>query len=214
MIRRAVCVGLLIWLAIPVGAQSNSGKNQPVPAPSGAAGKSDPSVPPNPVADGGAPIDPKTYVVGAEDVLTLKIWREPDFTGLYTVRPDGKITLPLVGDLQASGLTPERLAAQIKQALAEYINSPDVTVSLAQVNSKKYYVTGEINRPGQYPLIVATHVFDALNNAGGFRDFANKKDIVIIRGDQRLKFNYNDVVKGKKLEQNILLESGDTILVK
>jgi polysaccharide export outer membrane protein len=144
----------------------------------------------------------------------IKVWRENDFTGPQGVRPDGKITIPLIGDLQAAGLTPERLAAQLTQSLSQYINKPDITVTIAQVNSKKYTITGEVNHPGVFPLVVATKVFDALGSAGGFRDFANKKDIVIIRGDKRLKFNWNDVVKGKKLEQNILLENGDTILVK
>jgi len=141
------------------------------------------------------------------------VWREADFSGLYPVRPDGKITLPLVGDVQASGLTPERLGDQLKQALANYINSPDVSVSLQTVNSKKFFITGEVNRPGEYILAVPTKVFDALSNAGGFRDFANKKKIIIIRGADRLKFNYQDMIKGKGLEQNIFLENGDTIVV-
>jgi polysaccharide export outer membrane protein len=162
----------------------------------------------------GLPIDPKSYVIGPEDVIYIKVWRENDFTGPQGVRPDGKITIPLIGDLQAAGLTPERLAAQLTQALSQYINKPEITVTIAQVNSKKFTITGEVNRPGVYPLVVATKIFDALGSAGGFRDFANKKDIVIIRGDKRLKFNWNEVVKGKKLEQNILLENGDTILVK
>jgi len=175
-----------------------------------------PKAMPNGTADvtTGAPVDPKSYVIGSEDILYIRVWREPDFTGPVGVRPDGKITLPLIGDLQASGLTPERLGDQIKQALSDLINKPDVTVMVSQVNSKKYTVAGGVNRPGTYPMVVATTVFDALNTAGGFRDFANKKDILIIRGTKRLKFNYNEFVKGKKPEQNISLENGDTILVK
>jgi polysaccharide export outer membrane protein len=161
-----------------------------------------------------APIDPRTYVIGAEDILMIVVWRERDFTGQVAVRPDGKVTMPLLGDLQAEGLTPERLAAQLREALSEYINRPEVTVSVYQVNSKKYYISGEVNRPGQFPLVVPVKVFDALANAGGFREFANKKDIVIVRGTQRLKFNWEDYLKGKKLEQNIFLENGDTIIVK
>jgi len=158
-------------------------------------------------------VDPKSYVIGAQDILNVKVWREQDFTGAYTVRPDGKITIPLVGDVQASGLTPERLGDQLKQALSNYINAPDVSVSLQTVNSKKFFITGEVNRPGEYSLATPTKVFDALSNAGGFRDFANKKKIVIIRGGERIKFNYQDILKGKSLEQNILLENGDTIVV-
>lgn len=161
----------------------------------------------------GAAVDPKTYVIGAQDVLMIKVWREQDFTGPYTVRPDGKISMPLVGDVQASGLTPERLGEQLKQALSNFINSPDVTVSLQTVGSKKFYITGEVNRAGEYTLATPTKVFDALSNAGGFRDFANKKKIIIIRGTERIKFNYQDILKGKNLEQNIFLENGDTIVV-
>jgi polysaccharide biosynthesis/export protein len=161
----------------------------------------------------GVAVDPKSYVIGAQDILMIKVWREPDFTGPYTVRPDGKISMPLVGDVQASGLTPERLGEQLKQALSNFINSPDVTVSLQNVGSKKFYITGEVNRAGEYTLATPTKVFDALSNAGGFRDFANKKKIIIIRGTERIKFNYQDILKGKSLEQNIFLENGDTIVV-
>jgi polysaccharide export outer membrane protein len=163
--------------------------------------------------DNNAAVDPKTYVIGAQDILMIKVWREQDFTGPYTVRPDGKITIPLVGDVQASGLTPERLGEQLKQALSDYINSPDVSVSLQAVNSKKFFITGEVLRAGEYPLAIPTKVFDALSNAGGFRDFANKKKIIIIRGAERIKFNYQDILKGKNLEQNIFLENGDTVVV-
>jgi polysaccharide biosynthesis/export protein len=165
-------------------------------------------------SDGAAvAVDPKAYVIGAQDILNIKVWREADFTGSYTVRPDGKISMPLVGDVQASGLTPERLGEQLKQALSNYINSPDVSVSLQNVGSKKFYITGEVNRAGEYTLATPTKVFDALSNAGGFRDFANKKKIIIIRGTERLRFNYLDILRGKNLEQNILLENGDTVVV-
>lgn len=160
------------------------------------------------------PIDPKTYVIGPEDLLYIKVWRENDFTGMAGVRPDGKITMALIGDVQAAGLTPERLAAQLKQALSDLIKNPEVTVTVSQVNSKRFTIQGGVNRPGVFPLVVPTKVFDALGLAGGFKDFANKKDIIIIRGEKRIKFNWNDVVKGKKLEQNIFLENGDIILVK
>lgn len=168
----------------------------------------------NSTIDGvGAAVDPRTYVIGAEDVLAIKVWREPDFSSNYSVRPDGKITIPLVGDLQAAGLTPQRLSDQLEQALSEYINKPDVTVTIQQVNSKKFFLTGEIYRPGEYPLVTPTRIFDALSNAGGFRDFANKKKIILIRGNERYRFNYQDVLKGRNLGQNIFLENGDTVVV-
>lgn len=160
----------------------------------------------------GAPVDPKTYVIGPEDILYISVFHETELSRPVAVRPDGKITMPLIGDLQAAGLTPERFSAQLKQALSTFINNPDVTVSLGQVNSKRYTIAGEVLRPGPFPLVVATKVFDALSIAG-FKDFANPKKVIIIRGDKRIKFNYKDVLHGKHLETNIFLEPGDTIIV-
>jgi len=215
LVRNAVSLTLTLlgglsvtWLVASPALAQNQGSNPPAAS----SGRSDPSTAPA-KPESTAAVDPKTYVIGAQDILSIKVWREADFTGLYPVRPDGKITIPLVGDVKASGLTPERLGDQLKQALANYINSPDVSVSLQTVNSKKFFITGEVNRPGEYILAVPTKVFDALSNAGGFRDFANKKKIIIIRGADRLKFNYQDMIKGKGLEQNIFLENGDTIVV-
>ena len=162
----------------------------------------------------GLAVDTKSYIIGAEDILLISVWREDSLSHQYGVRPDGKITVPLIKDIQAAGLTPERLGEQLTQALSEYFNKPEITVSVVQINSKKFYISGEVNRPGQFPLVTPVKVFDALNAAGGFRDFANKKAIVIIRGNQRLKFNYEEVLKGKKLEQNIPVENDDTIVVK
>jgi polysaccharide biosynthesis/export protein len=162
----------------------------------------------------GAPtLDTKTYIIGAEDVLYIKVWNEPQLTSAYTVRPDGRISMPLIGEVQAATLTPVALGAAITKSLSEFINHPDVSVSIQQVNSKKYFIMGEVQRTGSFPLVVPTTVMEALVNAGGFKDFAKKKDIVIIRGSQRFKFNYNDVYKGKKREQDIQLEAGDQIIV-
>ena len=165
-----------------------------------------------PDAATGAMVDPRTYVIGPEDVLYISVFHEPDESGAVGVRPDGKVTRPLIGDMQAAGLTPERFAAQLKQALSTFLHNPDVTVTVAQVNSKRYTVAGEVMRPGPYPLVLPTKIFDALSGVG-FRDFANTKKIVIIRGDKRIKFNYKDVLHGKHLDTNILLEPGDTVYV-
>jgi polysaccharide export outer membrane protein len=159
------------------------------------------------VADGG------TYEIGPEDLLLIRVWREPELSGQFPVRPDGFISLPLVNEVQASGLTPEQLAATIAKGLDRYMTQPEVSVAVLQVNSKKYFIIGEIQKPGAYPLTVPTTVLEALVNAGGFRDFANPKKIVVMRGNERFKFNYKEVIAGKKLEQNILLESGDQIIV-
>jgi polysaccharide export outer membrane protein len=208
VVRNVVSVVLSLLCGLLVSSPA-AAQNQAPPASRGDAAstapiKSDASV---------TAVDPKTYVIGAQDILMIKVWRETDFTGTYTVRPDGKISMPLVGDVQAGGLTPERLGEQLKQALSNFINSPDVTVSLQAVGSKKFYITGEVSRPGEYTLATPTKVFDALSNAGGFRDFANKKKIIILRGAERIKFNYQDILKGKNLDQNILLENGDTVVV-
>jgi polysaccharide biosynthesis/export protein len=212
----AVLAFSLVLLAVnsgPLAWSQNVRKADPPPTPEK---NESPKVPSQLAADStGLPIDPKTYVIGAEDILNITVWKEPELSRPKGVRPDGKITLPIIGDIQAAGLTPERLAAQLKQALSQGINNPDVTVEVIQVNSKRYTVTGGVNRPGMYPLVMATRVFEALNGAGGFREFANKKDILIMRANgEILHFNYNDYLKGKKRDNNILLENGDTIVVK
>jgi polysaccharide export outer membrane protein len=158
-------------------------------------------------------VDPKTFSIGAEDVLYIQVWREADFSRQVIVRPDGKITMPLIGELQAEGLTPDQLTAKMTDLLTKFLNNPQVSITVIGVNSKKYYITGEVQRPGAFPLAVPTHILEAISNAGGFREFANEKKIVILRKGQRLKFNYKEVIKGKKTEQNILLENGDYIIV-
>ncbi len=163
-----------------------------------------------------AAIDHSTYIIGPNDILDIDVFREKDWSHYYPVRTDGMITVALVGEIRASGLTPKQLEAQLTEALKAQIVEPVVTVSVYDVRSKKYSVTGEVKRPGDYPLIKnPTTVFEAINQAGGFLDtFANRSDILIIRGTQRLKFNYNDYVKGKNLDKNVPLENGDTVIVK
>jgi polysaccharide biosynthesis/export protein len=160
-----------------------------------------------------APVDPKTFEIGPEDILLVRVWREPELSTAVQVRPDGKITLPLVGELQAAGFTPEELKAKVVESLSEYINKPEVMVSLQQVLSRRYYITGGVNRPGTYPLVVQVSVLEALTNAGGFHEFANTKKVTILRKGKLIKFNYNDVIRGKNLDQNIKVENGDFINV-
>ena len=215
MVRRSTVVPIFAMIFMGMAAIGQNKPPQPLTAPEkNEAPKAMPGATPD-GANSALPIDPKTYVIGPEDVLYIKVWRENDFTGPAGVRPDGKITMSLIGDVQAAGLTPERLAAQLKQALSDLIKNPDVTVTVAQVNSKRFTIQGEVNRPGVFPLVLPMKVFDALGLAGGFKEFANKKDIIIIResSKKRIKFNWNDILKGKKLEQNIFLENGDIIVV-
>jgi polysaccharide export outer membrane protein len=178
----------------------------------------DKAAPETPAAAGpaapAAPVDPKAYLIGAEDVISIRVWHEPENSGQFIVRPDGKVSVPLIGEIQAAGLTPEKLSSNIAEGLQKIMVHPEVTVGVEKVNSKKYYIQGEgINRPGSYPLVIDTTVLEALVNAGGFREFANTKKIVILRGNQTLKFNYKEVTKGKNMEQNILVKPGDQIIV-
>jgi polysaccharide biosynthesis/export protein len=171
---------------------------------------------PTPATTGGTaqPVDPKTYVIGVQDELKIEVFREAELTRNVIVRTDGKITMPLLNDVQAEGLTPERLKKQLTDGLTGPIAAPEVTVTVLAVNSKKYNIGGMVNHPGTYFLVTPIKIFDALNAAGGFQPFANQKDILIVRGDKRLHFNYNDYLKGKNTDQNIFLENGDTVFVK
>lgn len=165
-------------------------------------------------ADGAAaPVDPKTYKIGPEDVVAVKVWREPELSGMFVVRPDGRITLPLAGELMVSELVPEQVQAKVVEMYSKFINRPEVGVSIAKVGSKKYYLVGQVLRTGTFPLVVPTTVLEAINSAGGFQEFANRKRVVILRGNKRLKFNYDEVIKGKNMEQNIQVENGDHIIV-
>ena len=161
----------------------------------------------------GAPVDSNSYKVGPADVLNIRVWHETEFSGPVAVHQDGKITLPLIGDLQAGGLTPAQIEESITKALTRYVVKPLVTVTVQEVLSKKYYLDGEIARPGEYPLIAPTTVFEAISKAGGLAGFANGKKIYVLRGDKRIPFNLKDVSHGKHMEQNILLQPGDHIVI-
>jgi polysaccharide biosynthesis/export protein len=158
-------------------------------------------------------VDPHTYQIGAEDVLFIRVWREPDFTFPVAVRPDGKITVPLVGEVDAAGETPAQLTQNLTSRLASYINNPEVNVFVTEVRSKKYYIDGEVNRPGSFALVTRTTVLEALSHSGGFKDFANTKKIRILRDDKVYFFNFKQVTNGKHLEQNIVVDNGDHIIV-
>jgi polysaccharide export outer membrane protein len=162
---------------------------------------------------GAAPVDARTYVIGPEDVIFVRVWRDNDVSGQFLVRPDGRISVPLIGDVTASERTPEQLEKDIAERLSKFIRDPQVNVGILAVGSKKYFILGEVNKPGAFPLVVPTNVLEALVNAGGFRDFANTSKITILRGSKHFTFNYKQVTRGKKPEQNLLLEPGDKIIV-
>lgn len=158
------------------------------------------------------------YLIGSSDVLAITVWKEPEISKSVPVRPDGKISLPLVGELQAAGRTPLQLEQDIAAKLKTYITNPDVNVIVQQINSEKFNILGRVARPGSFPLTGTTTVLDAIATGGGFLDFAKQKGVYVLRqnsggGQTRLPFNYKDVVKGKHPEQNIKLQAGDTVVV-
>ena len=156
------------------------------------------------------------YVIGSEDTLHVSVWKEPDLTATLPVRPDGKISLPLLNDVQASGLTPMQLAAVLTTRLKKYVAEPQVTVVVTQMNSQKVFLLGEVLHTGAVPLLPNMTVLQVLSTAG-FSQFANTKGIYILRTENgkqaKLPFNYKAVVKGEHMEQNILLKPGDTVVV-
>jgi polysaccharide export outer membrane protein len=165
------------------------------------------------VAGVSAAVDSNGYKVESPDILAIRVWHQPDFSGAYSVHPDGQITMPLIGDLQAGGKTPAEIEKTVKEALAKYVKEPIVTVTVQNVLSKKYYMDGEINRPGEYELISTTTILEAISKAGGLAPFASEKKIYILRGDKRIPFNYKEVIHGKHLEQNITLQPGDHVVI-
>ena len=159
-----------------------------------------------------------SFVIGNDDVLAINVWKEPDVSRSIPVRSDGKISLPLVGEVQATGRTPLKLEEEIAARLKNYIAEPEVTVIVQQINSQKFNILGQVNKPGSYVISNSATVLDAIALAGGFRDFAKQKSIYILRQDAdgsqtRLPFNYKEVVKGKNSGQNIKLQPRDTIVV-
>jgi polysaccharide export outer membrane protein len=182
--------------------------------------------PPSPGVNADPPPDPvarplrsdDSFIIGAEDVLDISVWKEPDLTKQIPVRSDGRISLPLIGDIQAAGRTPLQLQMDITDKLKGYISDPQVAIIVQQINSLKYNIFGEVGKPGSYTLAGGTTIVDAIAAAGGLKDFAKKKGIYILRINSagvanRFAFNYEDFIKGKNTKQNILLKPRDTIYV-
>jgi len=174
-----------------------------------------------PTSDAKPPVQasaaPSDYKIGPQDVLRIDVWKEPDISRTIPVRPDGKISLPLLNDVQASGLTAMELAGSIREGLTKYITSPQVTVTVAEINSRRIFVTGEVTHPGAQSLLPNMTALQALASAGGFTQFARIKNIYVLRvedGKQvKHPFNYKAVVDGKHPEDDIVLQPGDVIVV-
>lgn len=165
-----------------------------------------------------APAQRDDYVIGIDDVLAINVWKETELSRPVIVRPDGKITLPLVGDIEASGLTPKQLQDRLTKDLENYISKPVVTVIVQEARSQKFNIVGEIQKPGAYVMTNTVTVLDAIAQAGGLREWAKGGSIYVLRkrtdgGVQKIPFNYKKVIKGDHPEQNIRLQAKDTIVV-
>jgi polysaccharide biosynthesis/export protein len=161
--------------------------------------------------------DDPNYLIGPQDVLDINVWKEAELTRSVPVRPDGKISLPLLNDVQASGLTPMQLAGRIATGLKKFVADPQVTVVVSQINSQRIYILGEVNRAGQFPLLPGMTMLEALSSAGGFTIFAHTTKIYLLRKtdgkQEKYPFNYKDVIRGKAPDENLQLKAGDTIVV-
>lgn len=156
-------------------------------------------------------------MIGPDDVLSIVFLYEKDLTSDVAVRPDGMISLPLINDIQAAGLTPEQLRVNVIKAVDRFIQEPTVTVVVKQINSRKVFITGKVGKPGVYPLHDSTTVLQLIATAGGLLEYADSTNIVIMRSDKGTLtshlYNHNQVVKRKNIQQNIELKSGDTVIV-
>jgi len=158
------------------------------------------------------------FVIGPGDLLAINVWKETEISKVVPVRSDGRISLPLIGEIQASGATPKQLEAEVTKRLKDYVADPSVTVVVQEIHSQKVNVLGMVSHPGSFPLAKPMTVVDAIATAGGFRDFAKQKNIYVLHKDangkqSRVSVNYRDVIKGLHPEQNIELQSGDTVVV-
>jgi polysaccharide export outer membrane protein len=192
-------IGFALWLGMLPALAQNSGSHN---------SSSNPAPPPSQA--------PSAYVIGPDDVLLVSVWQEKELTNTLPVRPDGKISLPLVNDVQAAGLTPPQLADSITQMLKKYITDPRVTVSVMQMNSQRIYVMGEVQRTGPITLLPGMTVLQALASAG-LTQFSNTKGMYILRTEhasqQKIPINYKKLVKGEAVDENLSLRPGDTIVV-
>jgi polysaccharide export outer membrane protein len=202
--RLSLVLSMAVCLAPAVSAQQQA----PAVAPSSASAPA--------TAPAGATLPPG-YVIGPDDVLTVVFWREKDMSAEVTVRPDGKISLPLLNDIDAAGITPEQLRLNLEKAAGKLMSEPNASVSVKAINSRKVYITGNVMKPGTFPLTGEMTVLQVIALAGGLQEYADSKNIVILRKvdgrEQSFKFNYKDVTKQKHPEQNIALKPGDTVIV-
>jgi polysaccharide export outer membrane protein len=208
---------LALSALLPVSVLADAQDTAPQPPAQPATAAPTAGAPTTPEAAAAAAAVDASYTIGPDDVLAILFWRDKDTSTEVMVRPDGKITLPLLNDVQAAGMTPDQLRGAIQKLSEKYFQDPNVSVVVKAVNSRKVFVTGAVAKPGPYLLTSRTTVLQMLAQAGGLGDFAKKDKIAVLRTEngetKRYRFNYNDVIDGKKLEQNIELRPGDTLIV-
>lgn len=223
--NRAILVLTLLtvvgtWVGAASGQNSTTSSSvaKPVLPDSADAAKSGQPAAPDTTAPRVADVHSDTFIIGVEDVLNVNVWKEPEISRTLPVRPDGMITLPLVGDIQAKGLTPVQLQDEVTASLRKFLSDPQVTVIVNEVRSLTFNVVGQVMRPGYYPLTRRMTVLDAIALSGGFQPFAKQKKVYVLRtsaeGKQvKLPFNYKDVIKGRRPNDNVELLPRDTVVV-
>ena len=160
-----------------------------------------------------AVVVPSDYVIGTEDVLGVVFWKDKDLSVDVVVRPDGKITLPLGKEITAAGLTPDQFRDAVVEEAKVFVENPAVNIVIKQINSRKVFITGQVEKPGGYPLMGQMTVMQLIATAGGLKEFAKAKEIVVMRGSAAFGFNYDDIRKGRRIDQNIALRPGDTVVI-
>ena len=222
--RAILVLTLLVLVGSWVGAASGQNSTnsasvaKPVLPDSAEPGKSGPPAAPDTTPPRVTDVPPAGFVIGVEDVLSISVWKEPELSRQVPVRPDGMISLPLIGEIKAQGLTPIQLQDQVTASLRKLMSDPQVTVIVAEIRSLTFNVVGQVLRPGYFPLTRRMTVLDAIALAGGFQPFAREKKVYVLRtqadGKQvKLPFNYKDVIKGKHSDENIELQARDTVVV-
>ena len=205
----SLVVVIVVACVAPAFAQTPTPSPQTKPAP--------PAAPPPAVVRPADVAVPGNYVIGTDDLLGIVYWRDKEMSTDARVRPDGRISIPLINEIQAAGLTPEELQKKITEESAKFMEDASITIVVREIHSLKVFITGEVNKPGPYSITSATTVMQLISLAGGLREYANSKNIMIMRkeGDKQtsLKFNYKEVAAGKNLTQNIDLKPGDTVVV-
>jgi polysaccharide export outer membrane protein len=206
MQRSLIIAGLVILAAAVPAVSQTSNPSITQPAMPNAHAAASPTLKP-----------PPDYVIGPDDVVSVEFWRDKDLSTEAVVRPDGKISVPLLNDVAAAGLTPDQLRQALMIDARRFVEDPNITIVIKQINSRKVFITGQVEKPGSFPLKVPTTVVQLIAMAGGLREYADVKRIFIVRNDAggqtTRPFNYSEVLNGKNLAQNIELKPGDTVIV-